>query len=112
MRSIDWLLDNAACASQERGLFVGDDGCDPPLREAVRTNVAEPLADELNDWRKAALRLYAAIQNAKSVLATIKPSKETTELAFELIEAASVYRQVEFYRGESIPLGGRLETKP
>ena len=39
---IERLLDNAATCSQERGML--DDGA---LRECVKLNVAEPLADEI-----------------------------------------------------------------
>lgn len=40
---IELLLDNAATASQNKGLLVDDDGNDNALRECVRLNVVDPL---------------------------------------------------------------------
>lgn len=54
------LLDNAACASQERGLLIDDYGCEPALRQAVRLNVAEPLVQSATELLEACKR--AAMQ--------------------------------------------------
>ena len=51
---IERLLDNAATCSQERGML--DDGA---LRECVRLNVADPLAERI-------AKLEAALKAAKS----------------------------------------------
>lgn len=49
---VELLLDNAACASQERRLLRDDDGNETSLREAVRLNVAEPLETKASGQRQ------------------------------------------------------------
>jgi allophanate hydrolase subunit 1 len=79
MIDVERLLDNAACASQERKLLRDDNNCETALREAVRLNVVEPMQKTLDTLQSTLQahareneRLREALESARSMLVDLR----------------------------------------